>query len=127
MYGLSDHLKAMPFTAFRALRQGSSRYSARMDGAGSIERPFGNGVTRLTLPLPTGPRHVHAYLLEGDGGRILVDTGLGLPGDEEAREGLAADASVLTHMRPDHVGGVQRAAQATTDWRFDWRNVSGRL
>ncbi|HYZ77010.1 MAG TPA: MBL fold metallo-hydrolase [Gaiellaceae bacterium] len=98
-----------------------------MDGAGSIERPFGNGVTRLTLPLPTGPRHVHAYLLEGDGGRILVDTGLGLPGDEEAREGLAADASVLTHMRPDHVGGVQRAAQATTDWRFDWRNVSGRL
>src|SRR2546421_6712160 len=29
MYGLSDHLKPMPLTAFSALRQGCSRYSAR--------------------------------------------------------------------------------------------------
>src|ERR671935_102049 len=113
MYGFSDHLKAIPLTAFRALRQGSSRYSARMGGAGSIERPFGEGVTRLTLWLPTGPRHVHAYLFEGDSGRILVDTGLGLPGDEEAWEGLAADAIVLTHIHPDHVGGAQHAAEST--------------
>jgi len=56
---------------------------------------------------------VHAYLLEGDEGRILVDTGLGLPGDEEAWEGIAADAIVLTHMHPDHVGGAERAAEAT--------------
>jgi glyoxylase-like metal-dependent hydrolase (beta-lactamase superfamily II) len=84
-----------------------------MGGAGSIERAFGDGVTRLTLPLPTGPEHVHVYLLEGDGGRILVDTGLGLPGDEEAWEGLEADAIVVTHMHPDHVGGAQRAAAAT--------------
>src|SRR5919206_3946381 len=102
MYGLSDHLKAMPFTALSALRQGSSRYSARMAGAGSIERAFEPGITRLTLPLPTGPRHVHAYLLEGDDGRILVDTGLGLPGDEEAWPRLeGVDAIVLTHMHPD--------------------------
>src|ERR687888_388523 len=109
MYGLSDHLKAMPFTAFRALRQGSSRYSARMGGAGSIERAFGTGVERLTLPLPTGPRHVHCYLIDGDEGRLLVDAGLGLPGDEHAWDGLEVDSIVLTHMHPDHVGGAQRA------------------
>src|SRR5437870_1111610 len=72
----------MPLTVFRALRQGSSRYSARMGGAGSIERPFGSDVARITLPLKTGPRHVHCYVLRGDEGRILVDTGLGLPGGD---------------------------------------------
>jgi glyoxylase-like metal-dependent hydrolase (beta-lactamase superfamily II) len=106
-------LKAIPFTAFSALRQGSSRYSARMAGAGSIERAFEQHVTRLTLPLPTGPRHVHCYVLEGAEGRLLVDTGLGLPGDEEAWDGLEVDAIVLTHMHPDHVGGAQSAAEAT--------------
>src|ERR687886_325614 len=113
MYGLSDHLKAMPFTAFRALRHGSSRYSARMAGAASIERAFEQGVTRLTLPLPTGPRHVHCYLLDGDEGRLLVDTGLGLPGDDAAWDGLEVGSIVLTHMHPDHVGGAQSAAEAT--------------
>src|SRR5256714_10852372 len=113
MYGLSDHLKAMPFTALSAFRQGSSRYSARMAGAGSIERTFEQGVTRLTLPLPTGPRHVHCYLLDGGEGRLLVDTGLGLPGDEAAWDGLEVDSIVLTHMHPDHVGGAQSAAEAT--------------
>ena len=73
-----------------------------------------DGVARLTLPLPTGPRHVHVYLLEGESGRILVDAGLGLPGDEEAWPSLTADAIVLTHMHPDHVGGAERAAEATS-------------
>src|ERR687884_96003 len=97
MYGLSDHLKAIPFTALRALRQGSSRYSARMGGAGSIERAFGKGVDRLTLPLPTGPRHVHCYLPDG----------------EPVWDDLEVATIVLTHMHPDHVGGAQRAAEAT--------------
>src|SRR5256885_9709423 len=30
MYGLSDHLKPIPLTGFRALLQGSSRYSIRI-------------------------------------------------------------------------------------------------
>ena len=37
------------------------------------------GILRVTLPLPSGPRHVHCYLLRGDDGWTLVDTGLGLP------------------------------------------------
>ena len=49
------------------------------------------GVLRLTLPLPVGPAHVHCYLLAADGGWMLVDTGLGLPGlENELAQSLAA-------------------------------------
>jgi glyoxylase-like metal-dependent hydrolase (beta-lactamase superfamily II) len=68
---------------------------------------------RVTLPLPTGPRHVHCYVLDGERGRILVDTGLGLPGDDDHWSGLDVDRIVITHMHPDHVGGAQRAAAVT--------------
>ena len=46
------------------------------------------GIRRVTLPLPTRPGHVHAYLLPGDDGWTLVDTGLGLP---DAKERWAAE------------------------------------
>jgi glyoxylase-like metal-dependent hydrolase (beta-lactamase superfamily II) len=70
------------------------------------------GIGRITLPLPTGPRHVHCYVLDGDSGRILVDTGLGLrDAPWEELDGLAAIA--ITHFHPDHVGGAERAAQVT--------------
>lgn len=68
---------------------------------------LGDGVRRLTLPLPTGPRHVHCYVIEG----TLFDTGLGLvevPWDEFGIERIA-----ITHMHPDHVGGAEAAAAAT--------------
>ena len=86
------------------------------------------GILRLTLPLPTGPRHVHCYLLRGDDGWTLVDTGLGLmetPWDEILAQ---LDGPVvrifITHMHPDHVGGAQAAAHATgapvTQGRLDY-------
>jgi glyoxylase-like metal-dependent hydrolase (beta-lactamase superfamily II) len=71
------------------------------------------GIRRVTLPLPTGPRHVHCYLLEGDSGWILVDTGLGV-GDDPPWDRLPVlSAIAITHFHPDHVGGAERAAAAT--------------
>jgi glyoxylase-like metal-dependent hydrolase (beta-lactamase superfamily II) len=110
MYGFSDHLKPMPFTGLRALLQGCSRYSMRMASAGSIEQafvPLEDDIRRLTLPLPTGPQHVHCYLVDA----TLFDTGLGLgdpPWDSVAIERIA-----ITHFHPDHVGGAAAAAAAT--------------
>ena len=77
------------------------------------------GIRRLTFPLPMGPRHVHCYLLPGDDGWTLVDTGLGLP-DPDARWGpvlreLEAPVAriVVTHFHPDHAGGGEDAQRLT--------------
>ena len=85
MYGFSDQAKPIPETRFRAERHGSSRYSTReVMTTHRTEHVFAEpvelepGILRLTLPLPSGPRHVHCYLLRGDDGWLLVDTGLGL-------------------------------------------------
>lgn len=66
----------------------------------------------MTLPLPTRPGHVHAYLLPGDDGWTLVDTGVGLPGAKETwaaelQEAGGRVATVfVTHFHPDHVGAA---------------------
>jgi len=66
-----------------------------------------DGVRRLTLPLPTGPKHVHCYLVDG----TLFDTGLGLGDAPWAGAGIERIA--ITHFHPDHVGGAAAAAAAT--------------
>lgn len=74
-----------------------------------IELP--GGIRRVTFPLPTPPGHVHCYLLPGQDGWTLVDTGLGLPDLEERWTPVLAEldapvgAIVVTHFHPDHVGG----------------------
>ncbi|HSL66296.1 MAG TPA: MBL fold metallo-hydrolase [Gaiellaceae bacterium] len=76
-------------------------------------------VRRLTFPLPTRPGHVHAYLLRGDDGWTLVDTGLALPDTPERIAAAAAELDapivrvLVTHMHPDHLGGAEPAAEAT--------------
>ncbi len=73
---------------------------------------LGDGIRRVTLPLPTRPGHVHAYLLPGEDGWTLVDTGVGLP---DAKEAWAAELEqaggrvatiFVTHFHPDHVGAA---------------------
>ena len=130
MYGLSDQPKGMPRTRLRALRHGSSRYSTRMRA--SIEHTFVSrggvldtpmelpgGIRRITCELPTRPGHVHTYLLPGDDGWTLVDTGLGLP---DAAERWAAELAgvpgevariLITHFHPDHVGAAADVAALT--------------
>jgi glyoxylase-like metal-dependent hydrolase (beta-lactamase superfamily II) len=69
--------------------------------------------------LPTRPGHVHAYVLPGQDGWTVVDTGLGLP---DARERWAAELDqlpgpvrriVVTHFHPDHVGAAADLAELT--------------
>ncbi len=73
----------------------------------------------MTLPLPTRPGHVHSYLVPGDDGWTIVDTGLGLP---DARDRWAAELEslqrpvariVVTHFHPDHVGAAADLAELT--------------
>jgi glyoxylase-like metal-dependent hydrolase (beta-lactamase superfamily II) len=75
------------------------------------------GILRVTLPLPTGPQHVHCYLLRGDDGYALVDTGLGIPESPWPQIAAGLDAPIarilVTHMHPDHIGGAEAAAAAT--------------
>jgi glyoxylase-like metal-dependent hydrolase (beta-lactamase superfamily II) len=66
-----------------------------------------DGIQRLTLPLPTGPRHVHCYLADG----TLFDTGMGL--GEAPWGAVEVERIAITHFHPDHVGGAQSAAEAT--------------
>ena len=72
---------------------------------GAVLTELSGSVRRLTLPLPSGPRHVHCYVVDG----TLFDTGLGLTEVEWPR----VERVAITHMHPDHVGGAAAAAAAT--------------
>ena len=71
-----------------------------------------DGIRRVTLPLPTRPGHVHAYLLPGEDGWTVVDTGVGLPDAAERWRAELASVEgpvariVVTHFHPDHVGAA---------------------
>jgi glyoxylase-like metal-dependent hydrolase (beta-lactamase superfamily II) len=75
-----------------------------------VELP--DGIRRVTLPLPTRPGHVHAYLIPGADGWTLVDTGIGLPDAADRWEAELAQVDgplarvVVTHFHPDHVGAA---------------------
>lgn len=70
------------------------------------------GIRRVTLPLPTRPGHVHAYLLPGESGWVVVDSGVGLPDAKETWAAALRDAGgpvaavFITHFHPDHVGAA---------------------
>jgi len=81
------------------------------------------GVRRIVLPLPLALRNVNVYLIEGDRGWSIVDSGMHTPEAEvELRAGLREAnvalgdirAAFITHLHPDHLGmaGTIRAAGA---------------
>jgi glyoxylase-like metal-dependent hydrolase (beta-lactamase superfamily II) len=71
---------------------------------------LGDGVVRITLPLPWALDHVHCYALRDADGWTIVDAGLGDPGTLAAWPGLLARLGgpvrrvVITHYHPDHLG-----------------------
>ncbi len=77
------------------------------------------GLRRVTLPLPTRPGHVHAYLLPQEDGWLLADTGLGLPDAPErwTQELALVEGPIarvfVTHFHPDHVGAAADVAALT--------------
>jgi glyoxylase-like metal-dependent hydrolase (beta-lactamase superfamily II) len=82
-----------------------------------VELP--QGIRRITLPLPTRPGHVHAYLLPGEDGWTVVDTGIGLPDARETwraeleRAGGKVGRVFVTHFHPDHVGAAADVHELT--------------
>ncbi len=78
-------------------------------GEGSVAA----GVRRISVPLPLALRAVNVYLIEGERGRTLVDSGLHTDDGERAlRAGLAEAGTrideiervFVTHLHPDHIG-----------------------
>lgn len=71
------------------------------------------GVHRISIPLPFPPGEVAAWVIEGDRGHTLVDTGIDTPPARGALRGAAEEVGVtrqslayvvLTHAHPDHYG-----------------------
>ena len=84
-------------------------------------REVAPGVHRISVPLPFPPREVAAWILEGDHGHVLVDTGIDTPPARgalrEAAEGVGVTPAtlrdvVLTHAHIDHYG----LAGPVRDW-----------
>jgi glyoxylase-like metal-dependent hydrolase (beta-lactamase superfamily II) len=78
------------------------------------------GVHRITLPIPWGISHVHAYAVADDDGWTLVDAGTGSEETVfawvEALDALGnppVRRIVITHYHPDHIGGAVALAELT--------------
>lgn len=80
------------------------------------------GVCWLRMPMPGSLDHINLYLLQGEDGWTIVDTGLGDDATREAWEqifeheldGAPVTRIVVTHMHPDHVG---QAGWLADRWR----------
>lgn len=76
-----------------------------------------DGVYQLKLPVPLPLKFVSVYLIEGDNGWTVVDTGFEYPETYEVWERGAAAVGcdldrdvariVVTHFHPDHLGGAR--------------------
>jgi glyoxylase-like metal-dependent hydrolase (beta-lactamase superfamily II) len=87
------------------------------------EQHVAPGVRRIALPLPLALRSVNVYLVEGERGWAIVDSGMHTAEAEaELRSGIAAAGiamkdlrtAFITHLHPDHLGmaGTLRDAGA---------------
>ena len=77
-----------------------------------LTQPVAHGIHWLRMPLPFSLGHINLWLLEGDDGWAVVDTGIHTDHSkevwQETIESLMVDKPirhvVVTHLHPDHVG-----------------------
>src|SRR4051794_36812276 len=81
---------------------------------------LGDGIVRVTHPLPWALDHVHCYAVADPSGWTLVDAGLGTPGTERRWEVALAELGrpavrrlVPTHSPPDPPGASAALARLT--------------
>ena len=80
-----------------------------------------SGVHWLRMPLPMSLNHINLYLIEGNSGWTIVDTGIRGPETqkywkeifERCLGGKPVDQIICTHMHPDHTG---QAGFLTNHW-----------
>lgn len=119
-----------------------------MSVADAPVREVAPGVHRISVPLPFPPREVAAWVIEGDHGHVLVDTGIDTPPARGALRDAAADVGVtpeslrhvvLTHAHIDHYGLAgpvrgwsgatlvmhAREEQLATRWVHGWPSDRG--
>ena len=89
-----------------------------------IEERVAPGVRRIALPLPLALRAVNVFLVEGDHGWGLVDSGLHTPEAEKVLSDALAEAGIswadvkrlfVTHLHPDHLGMAGTFERAGTE------------
>lgn len=74
--------------------------------------PVAPGVRWARIPLPLDLNHINVWLMEIDGGCIVVDTGMAASIGKDAWENLEREyfsqrplrAVFVTHIHPDHIG-----------------------
>lgn len=139
--GAEAKIRLVPAARSRSFKLGEFTVTTLLDGDRTIEGPkaiFGGGASEeefaLTsaqnfIPAETARFYFTPTLVDTGAEKILFDTGLGSGGIQRALSevGLAPediDVVVITHMHPDHIGGM------TTDGAETFANaryVTGRL
>lgn len=80
---------------------------------GELMKAIADGIYQLQLPLPFALRIVNCYLLQGERGWTIIDTGVNTPAGRECwQEALASlgpavpqlERIIITHSHPDHLG-----------------------
>jgi len=79
------------------------------------------GVHQLKIPIPeTSTEYINVYIVEGDEGNLLIDTGWNTPNAFDSLKQQLRDSGfgfkdinqiVVTHVHPDHYGLAGRLTQ----------------